>query len=82
MKHRDSYRAHEVRIRSSLDRVTGNSPADAGEVREKAARAWKEGRALVIFPDQVTNWRDRALLDLIGNRLYGRQEKSPGANRG
>lgn len=67
----DRYRTHDVRIRGSLERHVGVAPADDADLRAMAAKAWLEGRALVVFPDQVTNWRDRALLDLIGNRLYG-----------
>lgn len=66
---RDAYREHP--IRTSLARHVGASNCTDAELRAMAKQAWQERGVGVIFPDQVQNWRDRALLDRILIRLYG-----------
>jgi hypothetical protein len=75
VKHRDRYQAHEVRIRSSLDRVTGKAPASEAEIRAMAAKAGELGVRMFLLPDlQRLPEISRKLIETEWQRLYGRAQ--------
>lgn len=66
------------RIKSSLGRFVQSGPTDEGEIRALAERAWQENGTIVLLPSQVVNWRDRALVEAVATRLYGKRKLSGG----
>lgn len=38
-----------------------------------AAAAWHRRGVVVILPEQILNWQDRALVEAIARKLYGKR---------
>lgn len=61
----------EPHIPTSLERRVASAETSEAELKRLATLAWQLRGTLVVLPGQISNWRDRALLDVIGTRLYG-----------
>lgn len=67
-------------MRSSL--YLGRSAADEGQLRSMAAAAWHKRGVVVVLPEQILNWQDRALIEAIAAKLYGKRGKDDEYARG
>lgn len=63
----------DARYPSSLARHIGTAVMTDTEFRQLAAAAWHRDGTLVLRPGQTIKWEDRALIDAIGTRLYGKR---------
>lgn len=67
---------NDARYPSSLARHVGTSMTTDAEFRQLAAAAWHRDGTLVLRPTQTLKWEDRALIDAIGTRLYGKRRET------
>lgn len=66
------YRAHDVRVRGSLEHTVGESPAGEAELRAMAARALKSGVILFLRADlEQLPWTSREIIEGEARKLYG-----------
>ena len=61
---------------SSLGRLVGRSAKTEEELRAMAQAAWKKRGVIVLFPDQVLSWQERALIESAARKLYGDRPQS------
>lgn len=68
----------DARIPSSLGRFVQSGPTAEGDIKALAERAWQENGTIVLLPSQVVNWRDRAVIEAVATRLYGKRRVNGG----
>jgi len=64
------------RLTCALARLVPVAPATDDELRAMRAAAWHKQGVLAVPIDAVTDRWERTLLEGIGNRLYGRRQKT------
>ena len=62
--------------RCALARMIPQQAATGEELTEMKEKAWHRQELLVVRPDQAIDDWERQILINIGNRLYGRRQKS------
>ncbi len=62
---------NDVPIRGSLAPHVGKPGMTAHEMQNLARQAWQQRRVVIIWPDQLADWSERAFVEAIANREYG-----------
>lgn len=65
----------------ALARLIPSPAATDSELRAMKAAAWHKQGVLVVSPELVSDTWERAFLESIGNRLYGRRALAVGGTR-
>ena len=60
----------------ALARLIPTTPASESDLRAMKAAAWHKQGVLVVSPELIADTWEKALLESIGNRLYGRRQST------
>ncbi len=62
-------------LQSVLGRAAGRSPTTETELREMAARAYRETGFICLKPEWILSWPDREFVNAVAMKVHGKRRQ-------